>query len=111
MSLNAGQLDRLIVLQQRAAGADSLGQANGAWQDVATVWAQVQPIRGVEYFAAGQTQNQVDVRFRIRRREGVTNQMRVLWRGVPHDIESVIEPNGGREQLELMCVSGVRDGR
>jgi len=111
MSLNAGHLDQLVVLQSRATGQDAHGQANGAWQAVATLWAQVQPLRGNEFFAAGQTHAEVDVRIRIRYRAGVLPTMRVLWRGTPHDIISVIEPNGGREQLELMCRTGARDGR
>ena len=33
MYLNAGELDQVITVQQRAAGQDSRGQPNGAWSD------------------------------------------------------------------------------
>jgi SPP1 family predicted phage head-tail adaptor len=104
-------MDQRITLQQPAATVDALGQRTETWADLATVWAQAQPLRGREFFAAGQINSEASVRFRIRWRADVTGAMRVLWRGVPHDIESVIEPNGGREQLELMCATAARDGR
>ena len=108
--LNAGQLDQRITLQSKVAGVDSLGQDSTTWADVATVWAQAQPIRGREFFAAGQTQSEVSVRFRIRYRSDVTEQMRVLWRSVAHDIEAVIQTNGDKTGIELMCLSGTKDG-
>lgn len=109
--LNSGDLKERVTLQSRAAGVDSHGHPSTSWSDVATVWADVQPIRGREYFAAGQTQAPVDVRVRIRYRSGVTPAMRVLWRSVPHDIVSVIDMGAQRVALELMCMTGGRDGR
>lgn len=111
MSCEAGRLNQRVTLQQRAAGVDALGQELTTWSDVATVWAEVQPLRGREYFAAGQLQSAVDVRVRIRWRAGVVPAMRVVWRGEPMEIVSVIEPDAAKVSLELMCVSGVRDGR
>lgn len=111
MPIDIGQFDQRVQLQARVAGQDAHGQANGAWQTVATVWGKVEPLRGREFFAAGQSQSEVEVRVRIRYRSGITTQMRVLWRDAAHDIISVIEPLGAREQLELMCSTGKRDGR
>lgn len=109
--INAGRLSQRVTLQQRTAGVDALGQELTTWSDVATLWAEVQPLRGREYFAAGQLQSAVDVRVRIRWRAGVVPTMRVVWRGEPMEIVSVIEPDAAKVSLELMCVSGVRDGR
>lgn len=107
----AGQLDQRITLQQRAAGQDSRGQESTTWSDVATVWASAQPLRGREFFAAAQVQAEATVRFRIRYRDGVVPTMRVLWRSQPYDINSVIDVDGGKHTLELMCLEGGRDGR
>ena len=111
MSADAGALTERITLQSRPTGQDELGAETGSWSDVATVWAQAEPLRGREYFAAGQMQNAADVRFRLRYRAGVLPSMRVLWRGVAHDIVDVIDVGGQRHTLELMTVTGVRDGR
>lgn len=109
--ISAGRMDQRITLQSRAAGVDAHGQPSTTWADVATVWAQAEPLRGRELFAAGQAQSQVETRFRIRYRAGVVPTMRVLWRSAPHDIVSVFEPQAGREHLELLCSTGARDGR
>ena len=77
---------------------------------MAEVWAAAQPLRGTEFCAAGQVQSDVTTRFVIRYRE-TTETMRLLWRGEPYDILSVIEPDGQKRSLELMCMRGVRDGR
>jgi SPP1 family predicted phage head-tail adaptor len=113
VTLKSGSLDQRLTLQQRAAGVSvDLGEAAGAWAGVATVWAQAQPLRGREFFASGQMQQALDVRFRIRWRAGVLASMRVLWRGEPYEIVGEpINVDGARVVLELMCVKGVRDGR
>lgn len=107
----AGRLDQRITLQLRAPGVGTLGQAQNSWTPVADVWAAAEPLRGREYFAAGQTQSEVTVRFTIRWRANVTAAMRVVWRGQAYDIASVIEPGGHKQMLELMCMNGSGDGR
>ena len=110
--ITAGQLDQRLTLQSRATGVDVLGQASGAWADVATVWGRARPLRSRELFAAGAMQDVTDVEFTIRHRDGITANMRVIWRGVPHDITGQpIDIDGQRQWLELLTSSGVRDGR
>lgn len=110
LPVSAGELDQRVTLQQRASGQDSLGQASGAWQDVATVWARREPLRGRELFAAGEMQASADVRFTIRWRTAVTASMRVLWNSVPHDIVGEpIDVDSGGHTLELMCATGLRN--
>lgn len=110
--LAAGDLRERVSIEQRAESLDGIGENQGAWSTLATVWANAEPLRGREYFAAGQQQQTVDVRFRIRYRADVTGLMRVVWRGVPHDIVGPpINVEGRREYLELMTVQGQRDGR
>jgi SPP1 family predicted phage head-tail adaptor len=109
--LDASRMTERITLQERTGGVDVLGQAQESWSTVAEVWAQAQPLRGREYFSAGQMQAAVDVRFRIRFRDDVLPTWRVLWRSQPHDVVSVIDVEGARECSELMCLAGVRDGR
>lgn len=110
--LAAGDLRERVTIQQRPVSLDSIGENTAAWVDVATVWASAEPLSGREYFASGQQQQTVDVRFRIRYRADVTGAMRVLWRGQVHDIVGPpINFQGRREFLELMTVQGQRDGR
>lgn len=100
-----------IVLQARAAGVDAHGQEATTWTTLATVWAKTEPLRGRDFFAAGQTHSGVTTRFAIRWRADLTGAHRVLWRGVPYDIDGQpIDVDGRRHTLEMMCQTGVRDG-
>lgn len=107
----AGDLDQRVTLQQRDSSLNTLGQASDTWTNVAEVWAKVEPLRGREFFAAGQMQSEATTRITIRYRAGVTERNRVVWRGQPYDISAVIEPDGQKQMLEMICAAGVRDGR
>lgn len=106
------RLNQQITIQQRAAGVDARGQASETWAALYTgIWASAEPLRGREFFQAGQTQSEVTTRFRIRYRADVVETMRVVWNGTPYDIVAVIDTEGAKHMQELMCVSGVRDAR
>jgi SPP1 family predicted phage head-tail adaptor len=107
--MQAGRLDQRVTLQQKSVTRAANGEEVVTWNTVDTVWAEVAPLRGREFFAGAQMQDAVDVRVRIRHRAGVTRDMRLVWNGAPLDIVSVIAL-GRNEALELMCVSGVRNG-
>ena len=109
--IDAGLMTHRVTLQRPSASVDSLGQRVETWATVTAVWANVEPLRGREFFAAGAINSEAQVKVRMRYRAGVTPAMRVLWRGVPHAI--VAEPvdvAGGRHTLELLCSAGIRDG-
>lgn len=112
MSQAAGKRDQRITIQQRGSGKDLLGQASGSWAELVTVWAGAKPLRGREFFAAGATQSEATVTFSMLYRDDITSRMRVLWRGTPYDIVAEpIDVDGGRHTLELLCATGVKDGR
>lgn len=108
--ISAGVLDQRVTLQSKSVSRGANGEEVVTWNDVATVWARVAQLRGREYFAAAQMQDAVDVKVTIRYRAGVTRDQRLLWNGAPLDIVSAIVV-GRNEQIELMCISGVRNGQ
>lgn len=108
--MNIGQLDQQVTLQTRSVVTDAVGQDTITWVDVATVWAQCQALRGREFFAAAQVQQEQTVKVRIRYRADITTLHRLVWQGRAHDITGVV-PVGRQEMLELMCLQGVKDGR
>lgn len=104
-------LPHQITLQTRGSTVDGHGQTVESWADTRTCRAKCEPLTGREWFAAGQLQGSISLRVTIRYFAGITSGMRVVWRGDPYEIISVIEPDAGLEWLELMCASGVRDAR
>jgi len=91
-----------ITLQSPSAELDATGQP-ASWNDVATVWAAVEPLRGREYFAAQQVNAETTTRIRIRYRAGVTSAMRGRYGSRTYDIVSVIDVDERHVELQLMC--------
>lgn len=110
MSVQAGKLDQRIAIQAKTLGASSVGDENITWVTHVERWAQVVPLRGREFAAAAQMQDSVDYRVTIRYLQSVERGMRVVWNGLLLDIVAVIDVNGQHDSMELMCLSGVRNG-
>lgn len=110
--IKAGEFDQRITLQSKSVTRNSIGEEVVTWGDVAYVWAKVMPLRGNAFYAANQQQHSIDARFLIRQRTGLTEDMRLQWKGEPYDITSIIKGTGPYTgTLELAAINGVRDGR
>ena len=106
MALQAGRLDRRITIQQPVADDALDGAGSGAWQEVATVWANVQdalPSRG-ERLADGINSSERPARVRIRYRAGITSDMRFVMGDRIMQIVAGPAELGRREALEFMVV-------
>lgn len=100
--LSAGRLRHRVTLQSRSAGADEWGAPATAWQDVATVWASVEPVTGREFFAGAQTQTSVTSKVIVRSGVAATPAMRVVCDGRTLQVEAVLTSAKG-DMLTLMC--------
>lgn len=109
----AGDYDQRIAIQDRGTTTNGHGEVVPSWQTIAKVWAKIRPVRGDAYFASGQLQTEVDHVISFRYGVAVTVEHRVLWlgRSVPFEIVSIIEPSAAKADTELMCKTGVLDGR
>lgn len=111
--MRAGRLRHRVDIQRRASVQDEeSGQMVPGW---ATAWdkcpADFTPVSGREFIAGQGTQNEVIARIVIRYRAGVTDDMRVLYRGVIYGIQAVLPDAGsGLEYLTLAVCAGVNKG-
>jgi SPP1 family predicted phage head-tail adaptor len=106
------QLNQRIRLERRVSSDNSRGELTHTWELVAVLWAQANPLRGRDFFAAAQMQDEITTRFRIRYRTGIDSTMRIVWKGGYYDIKGQpIEVDGGREWIDLMCKAGPQDAR
>ena len=108
--MRLGPLNKRITLQSPKTGRDAFGQPLTGWDDVATVWASVEPISGRELLAAQQMQGEVTHRVRLRYRAGITTAQRILFGARVFDIQSVINPREQGASLELLAKEGPTDG-
>lgn len=101
--MRAGDLRQRVTIQRRVETPNSFGALERSWEDVATVWAAVEPLQGREFFASKEMYSEVQYRVRMRYREGVEPTMRVLWNGLALDIKAVIDVEARHRELQLMC--------
>lgn len=100
--MGAGDFDRRIILQEPIPDQGSAGEPVETFAEWQAVWAQLVTVGGGESFASGQRFAQQTTQFRIRYRDGVTPQMRVVYRSKFYKIEDVGEPDRDRTII-LTC--------
>lgn len=110
-------LNHRIRIDVRVPTENTRGEKTYTWAPWSAVpdgkvWAQVIPLRGRDFFAAAQMQDEVTTRFRIRYRAGIDSTMRIVWKDNYYDIKGMpIEVDGGREWIDLMAKAGPQDAR
>lgn len=87
--MNAGKLRDRVTLQARQSGADAWGQPIEDWADVATLWAHVRFLSGVEAVKAGAETASATASVRIRPC-AVTTAHRLMIAGKSYDITAVL---------------------
>lgn len=108
--MNAGKLRHRVTIQELVRTDDGYGGITETWQDVATVWAAVEPLRGNERYRAQQVQAELTHKVAMRYRVGVKPQMRLLYAGRVLEIEAVIDVEERHRWLELLCSEVVQNG-
>ncbi|WP_434632010.1 phage head closure protein [Thermoanaerobacterium thermosaccharolyticum] len=101
--MNAGKLRHRATIQQLVNIDDGAGGSIETWQDIVTVWAAIEPLRGNERYTAQQVQSTLSRKVTIRYREGIKSQMRLTYKGRIFDIVSAIDIKELHQWLELLC--------
>lgn len=103
--MGAGIYRELIKVQQRDTTArNQYGEPIEKWDEILTTRASYEPLYGREFFSAEQVSSQVEVRFRIRYREGIKREHRILYRGVYYEIlYEPIDIEGRHVELWIYC--------
>lgn len=89
--MQAGRMDRQIVIQSAATVQDASGQPIQTWATFATVWAERKDIRGNERFAADQKMAKRTATYRMRWLTGVNEQMRITDGGSTYYILGIAD--------------------
>jgi SPP1 family predicted phage head-tail adaptor len=105
--MDAGKLDRRIVIKTRKAGTNAFGEPVDQWSTLATVWASVVPVKDGERWRAGETLASKLCRFTIRYSAavaGVDPRDQIEHDGRTWDIQGIKEL-GRREMLEITAAA------
>ena len=96
--MDPGKLNKRITFQLQ-----DLDLEDEDWKDIATTWANINPISGKEYYSAETINSDLTHKIRLRYRRGITPDMRVLYNGRIFYIISVINEYEKNTMLQLMC--------
>lgn len=97
------ELRHLVTIQQLVETQNAYGEIIAVPQTFATAWGSVEDLAGREFFAAQQINAEVTTRIRIRYLAGILPQMQAIANGRTYDILAVLDPDGRRRELQLMC--------
>lgn len=106
--MKAGSLDRRITIQRKEDSRGRDGSVSHVWNDLATVWAGYDPMKGTERERADRQSARRVARFEIRRDGAValTRSDRLFFEDEVWDIESIIEIKRRRGWLIDAIVRG-----
>ena len=101
--MKVGKLRHRVTIQRLEEVDDGYGGVEEKWQNVATVWASVEPLRGNERYTAQQVQAELTHKVTIRYRAGIKPQMRLVYGNRILEIEAVIDVEERHKWIELLC--------
>lgn len=101
--MGAGKYNHQVYLQAPAKTFDSEGQEVITWTTVGTVWAEILPLTGREYFQAKAANSELTHEIHIRYRRNLKTIWRVLYGTRALEILSVADVEEKHEELELLC--------
>lgn len=105
--MRAGRLRHRVTIQAQVDTQDEYGEELQNWNDVVTVWASVEPLRGSERVESKGELGLLDTRIVMRYRSGISSDMRAVFGERVFDIDSVINPYERKKEMQLMCVERV----
>ena len=103
MKMAAGALNSRVVIETPTMTQDAAGQPIPAWGTLATVWANIRHMNGVESIKAGAESSVVKAAIRIRRGPAVTAAMRVVHGSTNYLIRAVRPDEIERDKIDLVC--------
>jgi SPP1 family predicted phage head-tail adaptor len=104
--IRPGELRERVTVQIATGATNTLGETVMTWNDSTAVWASVQGVGSRELLTFGQTNVEVSHRVRMRYLSGLTQNMRLAWRGRTLEIISLLE-HDNRSEHEVICQENI----
>lgn len=99
----AGKLRHRLVFEQATITRDAMNESVKTWATFATLWGNVQPLRGREFFAAQAANSEVTAKIETRYKAGILATMRIRHGSRIYEIEGM-ENEGMRNRRLFFMV-------
>ena len=104
--INAGKLRERVTVQQASESRSAMGEVVQSWSTFAERWASVEGLSSREFLNQGQIDASVSHRVLMRYLDGVSQNMRIQWRGRTLEIISILE-HENRSEHEILCQEAI----
>jgi SPP1 family predicted phage head-tail adaptor len=101
--MQAGSLTNRIKLYALQSGVDAIGQPVDVWTEVATLWANIKHLNGVQAIKSDADTSIVKASIRIRKNTSVNAGMRVIYGTTVYQIDAVLQDEAGKQYTDLAC--------
>ena len=101
--MRAGRKNKRIDIQQPVENVNEYGEKTISWVKCCRVWARVAPLRGKEFFAAQQTNNENILKITMAYQADISDKFRVAYHCKTYEIRNIINVEEKNVDLELMC--------
>lgn len=109
--LTASDLDAVIAIEQYTSVSDGMGGNARTWATlIERLHCKAERLGAAEQARTGIIQASTVFRFTIRRRTGITTNMRVVYGGVRYNIRSFAPDTTRDRMMAIIAESGVANG-
>lgn len=99
--MKAGNLRNLIIIEQATETFNSEGELVTTWATYKSVWAEILPLVGREFWASKQVNSETTGKLRIRYIAGITPKMRIKFGNRYFEILGVINIEEKGEEMVI----------
>ena len=100
--IDSGKLRHYISIQNPTGTRDSYGEPIISWSTYHKAWANIEPLKGWEYYESKQINAEVSSKITMRYKSGITPKMRVVSGTHTYRILGVINEGERNDNLMLM---------
>ena len=102
--MRAGELNKLIDIQQVSHVSDNMGGTTDTWSAYASsIWAAIWPISAKEQVMSAREEMEITHRVKIRYLSGLTAKMRIKYGTRYFDITSIINTEERGKEMILLA--------
>lgn len=102
-SINIGKLNKRVDIYRYTETETSLGSLKTKLKKIATVWAELKPVRGNEFLEYYRETNALQYKITMRWRPGLTEKDVFVYDGRQFEINSIINIMDANIYMEVYC--------
>lgn len=101
-----------VAVEQLTGEQDATGEELKNWETFTSAWISIEQLGGSERVVASQIFADINVRCWMKFQDGIKPKMRLNYNSGARifDILAVVDRNGKRRHLQLLCVERVESG-